>query len=44
MAPLLFLKLYFARVVFLEIRCIILQGIQNFFSPGSPRNLSGVLY
>ena len=43
--PLLFLKLYFAKNVFLEIRfCIIFQGIQNFFGFDTPRILSGALY
>ena len=40
--PPLFLKSYFARDVFLEIQfCVILQGIQNVFGPGTPRVLSG---
>ena len=38
------LKSYFARDVFLEIRfCVILQGIQNFFGPSTPRFSSGAL-
>ena len=42
--PPLSLKLYFPRDVFLEIRlCVILQGIQNFFSPGTPKFLSRAL-
>ena len=40
----LFQKSYFARNVFLEIRfCIILQGIQNFFGPGTLGISSGAL-
>ena len=40
--PPLFLKSYLARDVFLEIQfCVILQGIQNVFGPGTPRVLSG---
>ena len=43
--PLLFLKSYFARVVFLEIRfCVILQGIQNILRPGTLKISSRVLY
>ena len=37
-----FLKSYFAKDVFLEILfCVILQGIQTFFGPGTPRISSG---
>ena len=40
----LFLKSYFARGVFMEICfCIVLQGIQNFFGPSTPRILLGAL-
>ena len=40
----LFLKLYFARDVFLKICfCVILQGIQNFFRPCTPGILSKAL-
>ena len=36
--PPLFLKSYFARDVFLEIRfCVVPQSIQNFFRPCTPR-------
>ena len=42
--PQLFLKLNFARYVFLQIRfCVILQGIQNLCSPGTPRIWLGAL-
>ena len=44
LAPPLFLKSYFSEKGFLEIRfCVILQGIQNFFGPGTPRILSEAL-
>ena len=40
----LFLKSYFPRDVFLEIGfCVILQGIQNFFGPVTPRSSLGPL-
>ena len=40
----LFLKSYFARDIFLGIYlCVILQGIQNFFDPETPRILLGSL-
>ena len=42
--PTLFLKLYCARDVFPDICfCVILQGNQNVFGPGTPRILSGTL-
>ena len=43
-SPLL-LKLYFAGNFFLEIYfCVVLQGIQNFFGPSTPRISSGTLF
>ena len=40
----LFLKLYFARDIFLEIHfCVILQGIQNFFGPDTAKISSEAL-
>ena len=44
MLPHFFLKLYFARGVFLEIHfCVILKGIQNVFGSGTPRISSWAL-
>ena len=43
-SPLL-LKLYFVGNFFLEIYfCVVLQGIQNFFGPSTPRISSGTLF
>ena len=40
--PPLFLKSHFPRNAFWEICfCVIIQGIRNIFSPGTPRILSG---
>ena len=42
MIPPLFLKLYFVWDVILKIHlCVILQGIQNFFGPGTPKFCRG---
>ena len=41
--PPLFLKLHFASNAFWKICfCVIIQGIRNFFDPGTPRILSEV--